>query len=330
MHASVKGSAIAAAAFLGLVILSPGYAAADGGGSVDCGRLGCGIGVVETGNGGGSDGTGGGETQPVGDSGNGSGGSGGSGEVKNPNAGACQWRAMRPQPDAGSPLWEGHSAKDGQVEFFMCDDGMMDPSGRGASQFRFSSTAPAGPTPQEIAATLAQQARGQLVMPSLQVQVGPDKSQLAVKVPVWFWLDRAQVGVEPKTVSAGAVSVTARAELVSMTVSPGEWRSKTAGAAGGFVDAFDCAGDAMFAAPRSSSVSWQQKPLCGYTYGYRSDKNRTDGRGTWQATVTAHWRVTWTSTGAGGVGGVIDVPPASTVWPLQIGEWRAIGVAPTS
>lgn len=322
MHAGVRMAAIAAAALLSVVAPTSGYAQPSddtGDGTVNCGIWGCGVDVVDPG----SPGSGGGGAPPAVDD-DAPGAPPGSKEPKCP-----VYEKLAEQPAADSSLWGGHSPKDGYIAAVttVCQYQMgwqpmkFIPAGKAA--------APAGPTPQEIAATLSQQARDRLVMPSLRVQVGPDGKNLAVKVPVWFWLDRGQVAVDPVTVTAGAVSVTARAELTSITVSPGEWRSKTAGAAGGVVDALECTGDAMFAAP-STSVSWEQKPPCGYTYGYRSDKDRTDGRGTWQATVTAHWHVVWTSTGAGGAGGEIDVPPAMTSWPLQVGEWRAIGVAPTT
>ena len=79
--------------------------------------------------------------------------------------------------------------------------------------------APAAPPPPDPA-VLAQQAFQQIPIPKPDIHLGPNPDLVAVNIPVWLWISRAQVA--PVTVTAGGVSVTATPALTSVSWSMGE------------------------------------------------------------------------------------------------------------
>ena len=165
---------------------------------VGCGPLGCGAGAADDGN-------------PSDPSDPSSGSSGNSGNSTPP---PCSAVALSPQPEASSPWWNGHTAAEGVVVHWVCTDGSEPVS---LVPF-FQANGTVTPPPVDPA-VLAQQAYKQIPTPTPVMHFGPDEAQVAVKVPVWLWVDRP--ALNPVTVTAGAVSVTATPEVTSVTWSMG-------------------------------------------------------------------------------------------------------------
>jgi len=116
-----------------------------------------------------------------------------------------------------------------------------------------------------------------------------------VGVPTWLWVDRpGRVTWGPATISAGAVSLTARVE--SMTWSMGNG------------DQVRCA---------TKGTVWERgmgagpSPSCGYTY---------DRQGTYRVTATSHWVARWSGYGRSGA-----IPLSlSQERTLEVGEIQVI------
>lgn len=225
-------------------------------------------------------------------------------------------------PPAGNPLWEGHSPAEGTLMVSPCGGKVP-----GYPLFKFVANGAPGappPPPPPDPAVVAQQAYKQIPIPKPAVHFGPDPAQLAVKVPVWFWVDEAAPA--PVTVTVRGVSVTATAHLESVSWAPGEPFDPTKPGSGG-VDPVVCTGAAMYAAPSGQRSG---KPPCGYTYFWKSTASRTGGAEKWTVTATATWVIQWTATGAAGPAqGQITAPPAVATGQVRVGQWTTIGVPPT-
>lgn len=178
--------------------------------------------------------------------------------------------------------------------------------------------APAAPPPPDPA-DLAQQAYQEFDLPYPTPHFGPDEALVAVKVPVWLWVDPIQLA--PVTVTAGGVSVTATPTLKSVTWSMGEPANPNRPRV--MAKSVTCTGSSMFAAA-PESVAPSVKPPCGYTFQWRSLNDRTAGTGTWAVTASANWVVDWTSNT--GEGGQIVAQPVNSVQQLEVGEWQTVGV----
>ena len=241
------------------------------------------------------------------------------GDVTSPaDPGACVWKALPSQPAAGSTLWEGNDPASGTVEYTNC----LSVGGSLVAPYRFVANAapgaaPVAPPPPDPA-VLAQQAFQQIPIPKPDIHVGPNPDLVAVNIPVWLWISRAQVA--PVTVTAGGVSVTATPALTSVSWSMGEPANPDSGGATAPVV---CSGEGMYT-PAPEVVAPEVIPACGYSYQWRSLKSRTGGAGTWPVSASATWVITWTSNV--GQSGTITAPPANSVTNLQVGEWQTVGV----
>lgn len=274
---------------------------------VGCGPLGCGAGAADGGNPSGP-------SDPS--SGNsGSGNSGGGSNTPPP----CSAVALSPPPEASSPWWGGHTAAEGVVVHWVCTNGSQPVS---LVPF-FQANGTVTPPPVDPA-VLAQEAYKQIPTPTPVMHFGPDEAQVAVKVPVWLWVNRP--ALNPVTVTAGAVSVTATPEVTSVTWSMGDPVDPTTSPApwqlrGPVV----CTGDAMYeAAP--ATAAWNVQPACGYTYHWVSTAARTNGSEKWTVSATVAWDIKWTSNN--GATGQIAGPPATSVAQLRVGQWTTIAVPP--
>lgn len=157
-------------------------------------------------------------------------------------------------------------------------------------------------------------------MPQPKLNFGPDRHKLAVKVPVWLWVDSEAPLTNTVTVRGLSVTVTATLKTTTWSIGepkdPSEPFSKTI--------PFACAG-AGTPGPANSEI--KVKPLCGYTFTWKSTADRTRGSGTWQVSATTQWAVTWKA--SNGVSGVLDPPlTATNTDQLAIGEWRSSLVSP--
>jgi len=239
---------------------------------------------------------------------------------------ACTEQPMNPQPAADSIWWRGNSPADGEIVQWVCTGGTTPETCTYCTDltphFAATGAAAAGgaaPPPPPDPAVLAQQAYQQIPIPKPDIHLGPNPDLVAVNIPVWLWVSRAQVA--PVTVTAGTVTVTATPALTSVSWSMGEPADPDGGA--GSVPAVVCSGEGMYtAAPEV--VAPTVIPACGYSYQWRSLKSRTSGTGTWPVSASATWVITWTSNV--GESGTITAPPANSVTNLQVGEWQTVGV----
>src|SRR6478609_10680931 len=226
-----------------LILLPSPLAVADPPVGVGCdANLGCGANAYDQG-------SAGLPVKPVGQSVSGSAGTAdnqnSTGDVTPPvDPGTCVWKALPSQPAAGSTLWEGNDPASGTVEYTNC----LSVGGSLVAPYRFVANAapgaaPVAPPPPDPA-VLAQQAYQQIPIPKPDIHLGPNPDLVAVNIPVWLWVSRAQVA--PVTVTAGTVTVTATPALTSVSWSMGEPADPDGGA--GSVPAVVCSGEGMYTA----------------------------------------------------------------------------------
>src|SRR6478609_6808295 len=225
-----------------LILLPSPLAVADPPVGVGCdANLGCGANAYDQG-------SAGLPVKPVGQSVSGSAGAAdnqnSAGDVKSPvDPGTCVWKALPSQPAAGSTLWEGNDPASGTVEYTNC----LSVGGSLVAPYRFVANgapgvAPAAPPPPDPA-VLAQQAFQQIPIPKPDIHLGPNPDLVAVNIPVWLWISRAQVA--PVTVTAGGVSVTATPSLTAVSWSMGEPANPDSG---GSTTPVVCSGEGMYTA----------------------------------------------------------------------------------
>jgi hypothetical protein len=219
------------------------------------------------------------------------------------------------------------------VEYYLCDDGRgVDPGG--ASTFRFVPNA--APAVEDKQASQAQaldeaaaQARKRIPAPVPEVHFGPDPTKIAVKVPVGLWID-PPAAIEPVSVTAGTVTVTATPVVESVTWDMGDPVDPTDTAPPyQLSEPITCTLDQM--AQTSVMMSpenyqWRSEPPCSYTYFWKSTPERTNDSGTWSVTATVNWRIDWTSTIDGA--GTLPAPAVTATTALHVGEWSTVLVAP--
>lgn len=176
---------------------------------------------------------------------------------------------------------------------------------------------PVAPAPDPV--ELAQSAAAQIKVPAPVVHVGPRQDRIAVKVPVWLWVDDQPA--RTVSVSAGGLTVTASASLTSTDWSMGEPVDDPGQAGGARVSSFTCEKRGV---EPPAVVDPAVVPLCGYTYQWRSTAERTGGARSWHVTTVAHWTLHWVATN----GQRGDIPlQATSDANVNVGEWRASLVA---
>lgn len=244
-----------------------------------------------------------------------------------PQEGDCKYTQSPQQPLADDPLWEGRSPADGAIYLKSCyiknsTPGLADglawtPLGPG---FVASGQPPA--FVQADARTLITRAVGGRDFPAPDIQLGPDPTRIAVKIPVWLWIQPGDARVEPLTVTAGTVSVTATTTAASTTWTVGEpYNDPDTGADPGHPQPFTCAG---LGAPPPANVTNTAVPACGYTFIWKSTADRTDHTCTWPITMTVHWTINWQSnTGEAGT----LTAESSTTTAVRVREYRTLLVA---
>lgn len=152
-------------------------------------------------------------------------------------------------------------------------------------------------------------AEARKTLPLPVMDMSPDPAIGGV-VNLGMWLAINDPGEVPVTATAGAVSATVTAKLVSVQWSMGNG------------DVVDCAG---IGTAISDSNLVEQGP-CGYTYRWPSSRKYT-GNDTlaYDVSVTGHWEVTFTtSTGRSGTLAPID---RTTSFAYQVREIQTVGVA---
>ena len=176
---------------------------------------------------------------------------------------------------------------------------------------------PVAPAPDPV--ELAQSAAAQIKVPAPVVHVGPRQDRIAVKVPVWLWVDDQPA--RTVSVSAGGLTVTASASLTSTDWSMGEPVDDPGRSGGARVSSFTCEKRGV---EPPAVVDPTVVPLCGYTYQWRSTAERTGGARSWHVMTVAHWTLHWVATN----GQRGDIPlQATSDANVNVGEWRASLVA---
>jgi hypothetical protein len=169
---------------------------------------------------------------------------------------------------------------------------------------------PPPPDPAELARSVA----SQLTVPAPVLHVSSPGERVAVKVPVWLWVDDQPALTA--SVSAGGLTVTARAVLTSTDWSMGEPVGNPDEGGAGQGTSFTCTGPGT---SPPAGVNRSVVPPCGYTYIWRSDAARTGGTGAWQVQAVAHWTMAWQATN--GAQGTIPLQ-ATAATQVTVGEWR--------
>jgi hypothetical protein len=162
-------------------------------------------------------------------------------------------------------------------------------------------------TPQE----LLQEVEGQLTVPTLAAATAPPRGKDGlVGLPEWFWIARAAWHpVRTQRLQVGAVWAQVTATPVRLGFVPG-----------GGLAGRTCAGPGT---PFSSLVP-NQTSDCSFTY---SQSSATQDGGTYAASVTVTWRVTWAgfSPATGPVGGVLNAGlQVADPFNLKVAEGQAL------
>jgi hypothetical protein len=134
---------------------------------------------------------------------------------------------------------------------------------------------------------LAERAVDRMALRAPQVAATPldPDAPLLVGMHAWFWLEQDEardIGPIERTVTAGPVSVTARARVTRVV-----WQT----------------GDGATVACRGAGTPWRPalgsgpSPTCGHRYAQASID---EPGGTYQVRATTHWRVDWSGAGQSG------------------------------
>lgn len=244
----------------------------------------------------------------------------------------CLYQRVEPRPADDDPLWRNHDPAGGDLWVMLCPD-VLSQSQRDAdgqnTVVQMNQSTPYyvsnGVDPDEGAAVvdpsfLIQRARATVTLPYPEPSFGPNPGELAVKFPVWFSVDAYEPQV--RTATAGRYTAVVTAILTQTIWYPGEladpYRSSVTE-----VPPVSCDG---------AGVAYQDgmdpgHPPCGYTYIWRSLKERTHGVGAWTMTVLSHYDVTYrvTNTQTGEVirEGAEAVEPYTQAL-LTLREWRGV------
>jgi len=239
---------------------------------------------------------------------------------RSPLEGDCPYRPMVPQPDAADSMWEGHDPTAGSLVTRSClikvNANVVDGLAWRDVGFSFAQNGqpPVDLPPVDPGKLIETEVSKKIGSPNLHV--GPVPTRIAVKLPVWLWID--DPGQLTVTAAAGAVVVTATATIATTTWSMGDSGNPPTDGPISHVPPFNCTGTGS-PAP-AEKVDRAVQPPCGYTYHWKSTASRTANACSWPVNVDANWHVRWTATT--GAAGEFDMR-ASAQTQLRVGEWRA-------
>lgn len=155
-------------------------------------------------------------------------------------------------------------------------------------------------------ASLAQQARESLPLPSPDVHTSPDASgDQLVGVPTWLWVEGAW-STQSATAAVPGVSVTVTATPVSVVWTMGDGGRVVCNGPGTRYD--------------TSKRADEQSSECSYTYT-RSSARQPGGA--YPVSVTLIWRVSWAASGVAG-GGELGNVTRTTALRLRVAEAQAL------
>lgn len=190
------------------------------------------------------------------------------------NTYSCYVSYLSPQPPAGHPDWDGHSADEGAVYELYCPRGTYG-SERYARRTEFFDEAPELPSVSQ----LAQQAMESLPLAEPDIGIAPDPDGAGlVGLPVWMWLENAGAAWGPVSVSVPGpgITVAARGQATQVEWQMGDGTTKV------------CDGPGTPYEPRYGD---QPSPSgCGHVY---TEPSRSQPGGRYTVTVTVSWHLEW-------------------------------------
>jgi hypothetical protein len=201
----------------------------------------------------------------------------------------CWVSVLDPQPPLGDPRWEGHT--DGTL--YACrppgagDTGTAG-GGTGGGAYTFWAAPGAGAPVLVDPVELAERAVDRMALRAPRIGATPldPDAALLVGMHAWFWLEDAgprSHGPIERTVTAGPVSVTARATVTKVVWQTGDGTTVVCRGAG-----------TPWAPQRGTGPS----PTCGHRYDLPS---ADEPDGAYRVRATTHWRVEWDGAGQSGV-----------------------------
>lgn len=133
-----------------------------------------------------------------------------------------------------------------------------------------------------------------------------------VGIPVWLWVENPQpltFGPYSKSATLGGVTVTATAQVQSVTWSSGDGQSVT------------CGVGTRFNETAMQDELATDSPTCGFRY------QKTSGTGRFTVTATSNWVVRWTG---GGTDGTIAVPTVRSATQIRVGQLESVNTVAAS
>ncbi|WP_329127277.1 ATP/GTP-binding protein [Streptomyces sp. NBC_01465] len=203
------------------------------------------------------------------------------GSSKNTSKWVCTYKLVDPQPGAGSLDWEGHKPGDGAVYEKSC---IYDNNKRMVTVTNIWSADP--PAGQVDPAVLAQQAVDKMLLRGAEIGITPKPGgKGVVGMPVYLWTAKNKETYGPNVASAtaGAVTVTAIAQVSKIVWDMGDGKSVTCTTAG---------------TPYKAAYGKSPSPDCGHHY---TQPSSTTPSGKFHVTATSTWTVDWTGGGQNGV-----------------------------
>lgn len=153
------------------------------------------------------------------------------------------------------------------------------------------------------------------------LQFGPDPALLVVKAPVWIWTEDPTVLTDSD--SDRGLTVTVTAELASLDLGMGE--PDVRGTFDKWAPEATVHCDTVPTQGPPAQYTRETVPPCGYTYIWKSLKDRTDNTCRWPVTITANWSITWTA--SNGESGELELTRTGAT-ALLVREWRTQLVSP--
>lgn len=175
--------------------------------------------------------------------------------------------------------------------------------------------------PPPNAQSIANEVVAGMSIPAPQLNFGPDEYRLAVKFPVWISVGNSTSIID--SASDRGLTVTVTAELASLDLGMGE--PDVRGEFDPWAPEATVHCDTVPTEGPPDDFTREDVPPCGYTYIWKSLKDRTDDTCRWPITITANWEITWTASN-GETGSLSMTRNGATA--LLVREWRTRLVSP--
>ncbi|MEU5958171.1 ATP-binding protein [Streptomyces sp. NPDC047525] len=214
----------------------------------------------------------------------------------------CYYGKPGIQPPKSDPVWKGHDNGAIYLRACMAGDGTL--PGMGQTDFYWSATDPLAAAQGPTAEELAQQAISKMRLDGAKIGSAPPAgSKGLVGMPVWMWTARTPNTWGPisTTAAAGGLSVTATAEVKSITWAMGDGTTETCTKPG---------------SPYKKSYGKKKSPDCGHTY------SKVPKSGTYKVTATSTWEIQWDATN--GETGAVPNETRTADTTINIGELQVV------